>query len=121
MVKKFFCQLMMAAIILVSGYTAAEAEDVWAYSAPDKEFSIYVISESVSMTPDNTIKCRTKAVSGEGTDITGWEFTKKDDKYFYRVCESEGDNGLVAVEGPWYDLNSKEMASVLVTSVNCMK
>ena len=125
MLKKIISALIiMAAMVIgvqMSNIQPAEAKDVWAYTAPNQEYTVYVMSESVRMTANNTLRCRTKTVRGMGYDITGWELKNSGDDYYYRVCESEGKGGLVPFEGKWHVLDSEEMFRVFNTCADILQ
>lgn len=125
MLKKIISALIiMAAMVIgvqMSNIQPAEAKDVWAYTAPNQEYTVYVMSESVRMTANNTLRCRTKTVRGMGYDITGWELKNSGDDYYYRVCESEGKGGLVPFEGKWHVLDSEEMFMVFNTCADILQ
>ena len=125
MLKKIISALIiMAAMVIgvqMSNIQPAEAKDVWAYTAPNQEYTVYVMSESVRMTANNTLRCRTKTVRGMGYDITGWELKNSGDDYCYRVCESEGKGGLVPFEGKWHVLDSEEMFMVFNTCADILQ
>ena len=125
MLKKIISALIiMAAMVIgvqMSSIQPAEAKDVWAYTAPNQEYTVYVMSESVRMTANNTLRCRTKTVRGMGYDITGWELKNSGDDYYYRVCESEGKGGLVPFEGKWHVLDSEEMFMVFNTCADILQ
>ena len=125
MLKKIISALIiMAAMVIgvqMSNIQPAEAKDVWAYTAPNQEYTVYVMSESVRMTANNTLRCRTKTVRGMGYDITGWELKNSGDDYYYRVCESEGKGGLVPFEGKWHVLDSEEMFMIFNTCADILQ
>ena len=125
MLKKIISALIiMAAMVIgvqMSNIQPAEAKDVWAYTASNQEYTVYVMSESVRMTANNTLRCRTKTVRGMGYDITGWELKNSGDDYYYRVCESEGKGGLVPFEGKWHVLDSEEMFMVFNTCADILQ
>ena len=125
MLKKIISALIiMAAMVIgvqMSNIQPAEAKEVWAYTAPNQEYTVYVMSESVRMTANNTLRCRTKTVRGMGYDITGWELKNSGDDYYYRVCESEGKGGLVPFEGKWHVLDSEEMFMVFNTCADILQ
>ena len=125
MLKKIISALIiMAAMVIgvqMSNIQPAEAKDVWAYTAPNQEYTVYVMSESVRMTANNTLRCRTKTVRGMGYDITGWELKNSGDDYYYRVCESEGKGGLVPFEGKWHVLDSEEMFRIFNTCADILQ
>lgn len=124
MLRRILSTIMLVAsiavVVMVFNPGEAEAKDVWAYTAPNQEYSVYVVSEYVRVTSDNTLKCRTKTVRGMEYDIGGWEFKKNGEVYYYRVCESQSKNGLVPVEGKWYVLDANEMISVYNACVDCL-
>ena len=124
MLRRILSAIMMVATMvtlsMVFNPSEAEAKDIWAYTAPNQEYSVYVVSEYVKVTPNNTLKCRTKTVRGMSYDIDGWEFKINGDVYYYRACESQSKNGLVPVEGKWYILDSNEMISVYNVCVDCL-
>ena len=125
MLKKIVSSLIvmvaMVTMVQMSNISKAEARDVWAYTAPNQAYTVYVISESVGFTANNTLKCRTKTVRGMEYDLTGWELRQNGEIYQYRVCESEGKCGLVPVEGTWYLLDSEEMFCVFNTCADCLQ
>lgn len=125
MIKRFLTTLVMVLTIVttlqVYNPGEAEAKDVWAYAAPNQEYTVYVISESVRMTANNTLRCRTKTVRSMEYDITGWELKQSGDDYYYRVCESEGKGGLVPFEGKWHILDSEEMYCVFNTCADILQ
>lgn len=125
MIRKIFptliIMLAMVTAVQICKPSKAEAEDVLAYTAPNMEYTVYVISESVGFTDNGTLKCRTKTVRGMEYDITGWELKKDGDIYYYRICESEGIRGLAPVEGKWRVLDSEEMLRVFSTCVDCLQ
>ena len=125
MLKKIVSSLIfmvaMVTMVQMSDISKAEAKDVWAYTAPNQAYTVYVISESVGFTANDTLKCRTKTVRSMEYDLTGWELRQNGDIYQYRVCESEGKRGLVPVEGTWHLLDSEEMFCVFNTCAECLQ
>ncbi|WP_276840417.1 hypothetical protein [Anaerovibrio lipolyticus] len=125
MVKRILAVLVMQLTLITAMQVVstgnAEARDVWAYTAPNQQYTVYVISESVGFTANNTLKCRTKTVRGMEYELAGWELKQSGDDYYYRVCESESKKGLVPVEGTWYLLDSEEMLCVFNTCADCLQ
>ena len=125
MLKKIVSSLIvmvaMVTMVQMSDISKAEARDVWAYTAPNQAYTVYVISESVGFTANDTLKCRTKTVRSMEYDLTGWELRQNGDIYQYRVCESESKRGLVPFEGTWHLLDSEEMFCVFNTCAECLQ
>ena len=126
MLKKVFSAIVLMAVVFITSQglqpATAEAADVWAYGNNRQGYNVYVMSETVKVTANNTIKCRTKTVRAMEYDVTGWEFAKdNNDNYYYRVCESEGKGGLRPFEGEWHDLSvAPEMIQVLQVCIDCL-
>ena len=125
MLKKIVSSLIvmvaMVTMVQMSDISKAEARDVWAYTAPNQAYTVYVISESVGFTANDTLKCRTKTVRGMEYELSGWELRQNGDIYQYRVCESESKRGLVPFEGTWHLLDSEEMFCVFNTCAECLQ
>lgn len=125
MLRKYLVAIVMVLAMVTAvqlfAPVEAEAKDVWAYTAPNQEYTVYVISDSVRMTANNTLRCRTKTVRSMEYDITGWELKQSGDDYYYRVCESMGKRGLAPVEGKWYLLDSEEMFMVFNTCADILQ
>ena len=125
MIRKIFpiliIMLAMVTAVQICKPSKAEAEDVLAYTAPNMEYTVYVISESVGFTANDTLKCRTKTVRGMEYELSGWELRQNGDIYQYRVCESESKRGLVPFEGTWHLLDSEEMFCVFNTCAECLQ